>query len=74
MTMVMPERHDKRVALLPFETTIANVRGTVPAKSMINDRTRVPMRFRAIAGREKLNGAFDGRHRRPAGQWITIFQ
>src|SRR5205814_1545939 len=56
------------------EFLIADLRRSFAAKYMIDHRTRMTMRVRLIAGRQKLQGALDRRHRRPAGKRIAIFQ
>src|SRR6266404_2148986 len=72
--MIIPQGHDKRVALLPLEFLIADLRRSFAAKYMMDHRTRMAMRVRLIAGSQKLQGALDRRHRRPAGKRLAIFQ
>ena len=72
--MRVPQRHDKRVALLPFQETVGNLRDTAAAKRVIDNGARMTMRFRVLTGPEKLYGASDGRQSRPAGQCIAIFE
>ena len=50
MPMIVPERHDKRVALLPIEAALADPGRAVPAEHMVNDRARVPVLFSFTPG------------------------
>src|SRR6266576_83861 len=74
MPMMIPERHDERVALLPIEAPLADLRCTRSAKHVINNRARVPMRLGFICGTQKLQRALNRRHRWSAGERIAIFQ
>src|SRR6478736_6260306 len=74
MRMLIPQRHDKRVALFPFEAVIRDLRRTAAAKRVVDHGARVPVRFCTVTGREKLYGASDRLHRGPAVQRIAIFE
>src|SRR6266576_5032613 len=74
MPMMIPERHDERVALLPIEAPLADLRCARSAKHVIDNRARVAMRVRFITGWQKLQRALNRRHRRSAGERIPIFE
>src|SRR6266542_3608867 len=74
MPMVIPERHDERVALLPIEAALADLGRALAAKYVIDHRTCVAMGLGFIARRQKLKRALDRRHRRPARERIAILQ
>src|SRR6266536_27929 len=74
MPVVVPERHDERVALFPLEAALTDLSRAFAAKYVIDHRARVPMGLGFIAGRQKLKRALDRRHRRSACERIAILQ
>ena len=48
--MIIPERHDEGVALLPIEATLSDLGRAFAAEHMINDRARVAVLFSFVTG------------------------
>src|SRR5512132_662095 len=74
MTVPAPQRHDKTIALLPFQSFSIDFSRAAAAKDMINAGAAMAMALGPLARAEHLDAAKQRWKRRAAGQRIDIIQ
>src|SRR4029453_9010893 len=74
MTVPVPHRRDKGVALFPLEFLVADPAHTAAAKRVIDHRVSVTVRAAFFSGAKHLNLARHGRQGGAATDWIRIAQ
>src|ERR1044072_6574534 len=72
--MQLPERHDERVAMLPFEVAFADPGAALPSHNVINRRARMAVSAGEFLALEELNLARYGRISIAPGYRIDVAQ